>query len=177
MEEIASNLRSLSWWFTAVFVAVLMNILGGYAKTGTDFVLSRVSKRWIRRSERNNAVVLSRVEQCISSPSKLKQELYEELRLRTQAVYALVFGLTLLLIPTLLSWDTTNATTTKIIEPSSIAVAVAMLLRLVGATMFIVSLRMDSKADSIEQVTTLALKSLTHAESESIKHQPGDIDA
>ena len=50
--DLINNLKSPSWWVTAVFLAMVLSVVGVYLKTGIDSLLVRVSKRWRERNER-----------------------------------------------------------------------------------------------------------------------------
>ena len=167
MQEITANLGSLSWWFTAVLVAIVINIVSKYATTGTDRILSKVSQQWTQRSKQSQSAFQAKVELCILKPFEMQLAISEEMRLRSQAIYSLLFGLTLMLIPALISWPTPSPVMTGDTGNSLLYVVMSSLLRVTGAVMVLVSVRLDSKADSVERVCTLALKSMARA---TVKH-------
>ena len=50
MNEIAEYLTSFSWWFTAVVVAIIVNLISSYLRDGTDWVW-RYAKRKLETRE------------------------------------------------------------------------------------------------------------------------------
>ena len=159
MAEIQSNLQSVSWWFSAIIVALVINIISGYAKTFTDRLFSRLSTKWIQRSEKARKAYQLDLKLCISSQTYLVQQQQTEQRLRSQAIYALLFGLLLTLLPTLFLNDlglrltappTANESTSGLLE------FISGIMRLLGALVIIASFRMDSKADLVERLLTEA---------------------
>ncbi|MBI3174938.1 MAG: hypothetical protein HYZ25_14530 [Chloroflexi bacterium] len=55
MIEILGNLNSPAWWFTAVVVAIIINLASSYLKEPLDNSLSKVSSWWRFRSEKQKA--------------------------------------------------------------------------------------------------------------------------
>jgi lauroyl/myristoyl acyltransferase len=52
MDEIKTYLSSPSWWFTAVLVAIFVNLISSYLKPWLDSIGSKMSSRIRERSER-----------------------------------------------------------------------------------------------------------------------------
>lgn len=54
MNEIASYVTSFTWWFTAVIVAIIVNLVSSYIRDGTDWVW-RYAKRKLEVRETTDA--------------------------------------------------------------------------------------------------------------------------
>lgn len=87
MDKILENLKDPSWWFTAVFIAIVANILAAFFRSGLSVALSTMSKRyrvWREKKkvdeEREIAVIASDatllVAECIRSAVMTMLSLY-----------------------------------------------------------------------------------------------------
>ena len=99
MNEIATNLTSFAWWFTAVIVAILVNLASSYLRDGTDRVW-RYAKRRLevrgqpdvraKRIAESNATFLEQ----LKSDESLRRFLVEaEIRARLMSIELMILGL------------------------------------------------------------------------------------
>lgn len=96
MDEILSYLQSPGWWFTTVFVAVLVSLLAGYVNNRIDQWLSR-SSAWYRQWRASTLARKERELEFLSTEPSI-------LTLRTihaivMFLYFVVFVLIYLLLP------------------------------------------------------------------------------
>ena len=101
MTEIVGNLTSIPWWFTAVVVAIIVNLISSYLRDGTDWVW-RYTKRNLenrdasdgraRRVAESNAAF---VEQLKTDESLRRFLVEAEIRARLLSVQLVMMGLAL----------------------------------------------------------------------------------
>ena len=97
MQEIIGNVASPAWWFSAILIALIVNIVSAYAKPWTDKVLSRISTSWRNRTERNKEKFKAAVEILVQSPQALAAAFEDELRSRLRAIIFFLFVVIFLL--------------------------------------------------------------------------------
>ena len=100
MDEIVKNLSSPEWWFTAVFVGLLIGVVGGYLKPTIDRVLSRVSGWWRARVEAQHRAREEQLAELSRNPSAQILATLAELRFRSRTSQSLLLA-ALFLIMTL----------------------------------------------------------------------------
>lgn len=71
MNAIWKLLQSPEWWFTAVFIGLVIGIVAAYAKDFLSGLLSAVSKTYARRAARAKIARQRRIEVCVGDPSVL----------------------------------------------------------------------------------------------------------
>lgn len=85
MEEIRSSFSSPAWWFSAVFLAILVNVLSAYLKSPIDKLLSKISATWRNRNEAARAKYLEKLNQVAASSELQMIHLMEALSLRSKS--------------------------------------------------------------------------------------------
>jgi positive regulator of sigma E activity len=105
MEEFFKNVSSQGWWFSVVFVGVLVNLLSTYLlrrmeKAGLSF------SQWMRnRSEKKKKNFQLQVEVLVDRPDRIPVAFAREARLRSRAIQYM--------LETLLFWAFTALATTS----------------------------------------------------------------
>lgn len=99
MNEVAGYLSSFAWWFTAVVVAILVNLVSSYLRDGTDWVW-RYAKRKLENRESGDARAKRIAEsnaaflEQLKSDESLRRFLVEaEMRARLMSLELLIVGL------------------------------------------------------------------------------------
>lgn len=90
IDKMLSDLSSVSWWFTAVFVALLINLISAYAKPWLDRWIDRQSLCHRARRTKRRQDFEDQVDPLISDPYLLLMERLNELRCRIDLVYFLI---------------------------------------------------------------------------------------
>lgn len=87
MDEVFKNASSMGWWFSVVFVGVLVNFLSAYL--ARRFEKAGVSlSQWMRnRSERKKKSFQLQVEMLVCRPDKIPAAFAREARLRSRAIH------------------------------------------------------------------------------------------
>jgi hypothetical protein len=155
MTEIQSNLNSPAWWFSAVVIALLINLVSSYAKPWTDNLFQGVGHRWRTRTEVKRNQFEEQVRKNVANPVMLEDSVQRELRSRQRAIFFILLGLFLISIGTVSGHQTGKST--------SFAGATALDLVFFTAQMFgfaaiAMSLTFMTKADRLEDVITRANK-------------------
>ena len=96
MTEIASNLLSPAWWFSAVVIALLINLISAYVKPPLDNILGRFSERRRMKNDAVNRKFIGAAEQLAASAEQLAFALEQELRARLQSILLLLFSIVFL---------------------------------------------------------------------------------
>ncbi len=97
MQEIINNIASPAWWFSAILIAILVNLVSAYAKPWTDKVLSHISTAWRNRTERDRQKFNAAVAILVQSPQSLAFAFEEEVRSRLRAIIFYLFVVIFLL--------------------------------------------------------------------------------
>lgn len=102
MDELIGTVTSLAWWFGVVGVSFAINLLSAYAKSPIDTILSGVSLRWQKRSERTRSIREAKIKMLRSNPRLQAIFLAREQRRRNEEIVWLLFAVvfTILLIGT-----------------------------------------------------------------------------
>ena len=89
-EKIITDLTSVYWWFTAIVVALVINLLSAYAKPWIDRWLETFSvvRRGIKTREQ--ALFDGSVKSLADDPYLLLLERLDEIRNRVQVIYFLI---------------------------------------------------------------------------------------
>ena len=153
MSDIQSNLNSPAWWFSAVIVALLINMASSYAKPWTDTIFLRLGHRWRTRTEAKRLQFEEQVKRNVENPDILMDSAQRETRSRLRAISLFLLGFFLLNLSNLSAHQTGKSTT--------FASATALDLIYFGATMVgfvlvMMSLVFMSAADRLEDVATKA---------------------
>ena len=111
MQEIFANLASPAWWFSAIVVALVINLVSAYAKPSTDRLLSKYSAAWRNRSDESRRKFEQRVEILLNSPQALAQASEAEVRSRLRSIHCFAFVIVFLLFTVILSGATGLAIT------------------------------------------------------------------
>ena len=95
MNEIASNLTSISWWFTAVFVAIIINVISSYVPSAANRVWRYAKSKFNEETKRiadSNAKFLEQ----LKSDEALRRFLFEaEVRANLLSLHLFILGLSL----------------------------------------------------------------------------------
>ena len=85
MDEILNSFSSPAWWFSAVFLAVLVNVVSAYLKSPIDKLFSKVFATWRSRNDLARARYASRLKQIGASSDLQMLCLLEALALRSKS--------------------------------------------------------------------------------------------
>lgn len=97
MQEIITNLGSPAWWFSAILIALFINLVSAYAKPTTDKILSKASSTWRNHSAEARRKFEQEVDRLMKSPQALAQASEAEVRGRLQSMLFFFFVFMLLL--------------------------------------------------------------------------------
>ncbi len=98
MDEINKILSSPVWWFSAIFVSILINLVSHYLAKGIDGLLSKLSSQWAMRSKQRFSSWNARVQVLKGNRNEQLIVASEESRHRLTAIYFLVFAALLQLL-------------------------------------------------------------------------------
>jgi hypothetical protein len=93
MEQIWKQLQSPEWWFTAVFMALIVGVAGNFAKDGVGRLAGTLSTSLGARIRRNQAATRSRILLMTRSPGLLVLEYMRCYVLIALAMFALFFAM------------------------------------------------------------------------------------
>ncbi len=110
MQELATSVTTPAWWFSAVFVALLINLAAAYVKPWLDARMSRLSEIWRDRSAKSQETYLRAVADAVESPHTLQSLSDDEFRSRANTIVFLLLALIIMLYP-LLAQSRAEATT------------------------------------------------------------------
>lgn len=85
MDEIRNSFSSPAWWFSAVFLAIVVNVLSAYLKSPIDKLLSKISTTWRNRNEAARAQYLQKVNEVQNDHELQTAMLLEALSLRSKS--------------------------------------------------------------------------------------------
>ena len=91
MPEIIASVASPAWWFSAILIALLVNLVSAYAKPWTDNVLSRISVSWGNRTARDREQFRAAVAILVESQQELAAAFENEVRSRLRNIVFLLF--------------------------------------------------------------------------------------
>jgi hypothetical protein len=92
MEAIAKNLSDPSWWFSALFVAIIASVIAGFLKDRVERMFSRVSDSFRRRRANELEVRNKTLEALVENPTYLSFALHRvTLRLVLWVMATLLF--------------------------------------------------------------------------------------
>ncbi|MBA6232975.1 MULTISPECIES: hypothetical protein [unclassified Colwellia] len=92
MEEVLNELSRPIWWVSVVIAGIIINLLSAYTKPALDKVFSKYSKSIKSRNLKKNQELELYISKLEADKDFLNQELFSELRLRSQAIYLLLMG-------------------------------------------------------------------------------------
>ena len=72
MKELVPSITSLGWWFSAVFMAIFINLASAYIKPWLDLQMSRVSETWRNRTAQREEKYYHAVAEAAESPYTLQ---------------------------------------------------------------------------------------------------------
>jgi cytochrome c biogenesis protein ResB len=93
MPEIAANLASAAWWFSAVVVALFINLLSAYAKPPIDEVWGRFSEKRMKKNAQKREELNRAVQKVATSAESVQLVVEDEIRHRLRSLTWLVFAL------------------------------------------------------------------------------------
>jgi hypothetical protein len=92
MKEFLTQVGSVYWWMSVVAVGIIINLASAYLKYPMDRYLSTVSVRWRNKSEVRKAEWLRKVRELRADPTEQYMFGIEELRLRLQSFWDVLWG-------------------------------------------------------------------------------------
>lgn len=93
MNEIIKMLTSPAWWFSTIFVSLILSIAGAYAKPTIDKFVSKYNEAWKAKTQNEKRDFDIAVKKLIASPQALAQASEQEVRLRFHTVSAMLIFL------------------------------------------------------------------------------------
>lgn len=85
------------WWFSVVFVGIVINLLSSYLKKFVDNFLSNISSWWRKKSTARQQAWEECVERLVEKEEEKIQSILEENRMRLQSIFFMVFSIILFL--------------------------------------------------------------------------------
>lgn len=168
MQEISAHLSSSAWWFSAVVVALLINMVSSYMKPWTDAKFSAISSRWRQRSARRQEQFEKEVEASLKSPHVLRNNVERESRQRQQAVYMVLLGMFLLFLGPLSGTQVRSDTT---VSSASFLDWYYSAMKVVGFLFVVFSIALSKAADRLEEIVITA--NLRLSSNEQLNAPPG----
>lgn len=91
MDELIAEVGKPAWWFTAVLVALLINVIAGYAKDWLDKAIARLSHWWADSSAERSRQREQWVEAIATSDLILEHERHRAVTLKLNSLWSLGF--------------------------------------------------------------------------------------
>ncbi len=85
------------WWFSVVFVGIVINVLSSYLKKFLDNFLSNISSWWRKKSTARQQAWEECVERLVEKEEEKIQSILEENRMRLQSIFFMVVSIILFL--------------------------------------------------------------------------------
>jgi uncharacterized membrane protein YedE/YeeE len=90
MDEFYNNLRSPSWWITAIILAIILGVVSSYFRDFIDAFLSSISKAWSKRTAKKRQERRNIIKSLIGNKEAQLEMTQEEFRSRTNLIYYLI---------------------------------------------------------------------------------------